>query len=51
MMRTIRMMALGILWCVFAITVDLEPHWFGLGFLVVLLLNALLDRKDARRLK
>lgn len=51
LMRTIRMMAMGVLWCVFAVTVDLAPHWFGLGFLVVLLINGLLDRKDARGLK
>lgn len=51
LMRSIRMMALGVLWAIFAVTMDLAPLWFGLGFAVVLIVNGLLDMQDARRPK
>jgi hypothetical protein len=48
-MRSIRVLALGGLWAIFGITMNLAVHWLGFGLVVILSGNAYFDYRDANK--
>lgn len=49
LLRSIRVFALGGLWVIFAITMNFATHWLGLGLFAIIVINATLDFRDAKR--